>query len=96
MIEARKCVRCGAMYISENEVCVKCQKRDGADLYKLKDYIENVYGDVTQKELAVATGISDKNLERFLGYEEFKDVCIKEEISADILNKENGANEELV
>lgn len=82
MLEAKKCMRCGCMYISEDEVCGGCQKKDGADLHKLKGFLEKGYGEVTQGELAIATGISNKNLSRFLGYDEFKGVCINENIIA--------------
>lgn len=78
MIEAKKCLRCGSMYISDSDVCGACQKKDGADLYKLKGFLAKGYGEVTQGELAVATGISNKNLARFLGYDEFKGVCADE------------------
>jgi len=79
MVEAKKCVRCGCMYIAETEVCGKCQKRDGADMYKLRDFLNEGYEEeITQTELSVATGISNKNLSRFLGYDEFKGICIEE------------------
>ena len=83
MVEARKCARCGCMYIAETEVCSKCQTKDGADLHRLKGFIEK-QGEVeiTKGELSVATGITDKNLARFLGYEEFKGVCIAEKAVA--------------
>ncbi len=73
MIEAKKCVRCGCMYIADTEVCSKCQTKDGADLHRLKGFIQNPeYEKMTQGELAIATGITNKNLGRFLGYDEFK------------------------
>lgn len=79
MVEARKCARCGCMYIADTEVCGKCQTKDGADLHRLKGFVENQgYGELTQRELAIATGITNKNLSRFLGYDEFKGVCIDE------------------
>ena len=71
MVEAKKCVRCGCMYISDTEVCGKCEKKDGADIFKLRGLEE----ELTQGEIAVATGISSKNLSRFLGYDEFKGLC---------------------
>ena len=76
MVEARKCARCGCMYISETEVCGKCEKKDGADLYRLKGFIENqgVGEEINQGELAIATGISNRNLSRFLGYDEFRGI----------------------
>lgn len=83
MVEARKCARCGCMYIAGTEVCGKCQSKDGADLHKLKGFIESQgYGELTQGELAIATGITDKNLARFLRNDEFKGVCIQEKAVA--------------
>ncbi len=79
MVEARKCVRCGSLYIADTEVCGGCQKKDGVDLYKLKGFIENQGNhEITQNELSVATGISNKNLSRFLNYDEFKDICVEQ------------------
>lgn len=77
MLEARKCARCGCMYISDTEVCGKCEQKDGADLYRLKGFFENQEGEeITKGELSIATGISNRNLSRFLGYEEFKGINI--------------------
>ena len=77
MVGAKKCVRCGCMYIAENEVCEKCQAKDGADLHRLKGIIQNPgYEGMTQGELAIVARITNKNLERFLGYEEFQGVCL--------------------
>lgn len=92
MIEARKCARCGSLYISNTEVCSSCQRKDGADLYKLKGFIENQGVDepLTQGELAMATGILNKNLTRFLGYEEFQGVCAQPKaVAASAQNVEN-------
>ncbi len=76
MIEARKCARCGSLYIADTEVCSNCQKKDGADLYKLKGFIQNQgNANLTQGELVLATGISERNLARFLKYDEFKGIC---------------------
>jgi len=80
MIEAKKCVRCGSLYIADSEVCSNCQKKDGADIYKLKGFIETAgNGNFTQGELSILTGISNRNLSRFLGYDEFKGICVNEE-----------------
>lgn len=83
MLEAKKCVRCGNMYISDADVCGSCQAKDGVDLYKLKGFfVENGYDKVSQVELAARTGISNKNLSRFLNYDEFKGLCKDENIVA--------------
>ena len=97
MVEAKKCSRCGAMYISNGEVCGKCEKKDGADLYKLKGYMSNVYGEISQNELAAATGILNKNLNRFLGYDEFKGIQITKNVSDNSeINGVNGIELELI
>jgi len=77
-MEARKCARCGSMFISDSQVCGRCQTKDNADLYRLKGFIENqgIGEEIAQGELSIATGITNKNLARFLGYEEFKGVCM--------------------
>lgn len=90
MIGAKKCARCGCMYIAETEVCGNCLQRDGAEIYRLKGFLEQETGEFTQGELSIATGISNKNLSRFLAYEEFKGVCApKKAVAA------SGKNEEI-
>lgn len=91
-------MRCGCMYIAETEVCSKCQTKDGADLYRLKGVIQNPeYEEMTQGELAIATGITDKNLTRFLKYDEFQGICINEPTIAASNSLQNEAqNPEIV
>lgn len=88
MIEVKKCARCGGMYISENEVCDNCLKKDGADMVKLKGYL-NGCEEVTKGEISAATGIINKNLSRLLTNEEFKDINIIPEKAGDALNNAN-------
>ena len=84
MLEAKKCARCGVMYISESDVCGKCQQKDGADMNKLKGYLERELGSIDSTvNLSQATGISPKNLERYLGYDEFKGIEFGNIIAAD-------------
>ena len=84
MLEAKKCARCGVMYISESDVCGKCQQKDGADMNKLKGYLERELGSIDSTvNLSQATGISPKNLERYLGYDEFKGIELGNAIVAD-------------
>lgn len=83
MVEARKCARCGCMYIAQTQVCGACLSKDGAEMQRLKGFIENQGTEgLTQNELTIATGITNKNLTRFLGYETFKDVSIAEKTIA--------------
>ena len=94
MVEAKKCQRCGCMYISENDVCEKCQKKDGADLYRLKGFFatQEMGGEISQGEIAIATGISSKNLSRFLGSDEFKGIFAGLQEKANVGNTNEEGN----
>ena len=57
----------------------ECEKKDVADLSKLKMYFSEGYSQgITRGEISASTGISAKNLNRFLGYEEFSGIFIPE------------------
>ena len=60
-----KCSRCGAFYISGGSVCPKCSPKDALELSTLKNYIEE-NGFSSIDVVSVGTGISTKNLNRFL------------------------------
>ena len=96
MIEARKCARCGAMYISKTQVCGKCEQKDGAEINKLKGFFEKEIGNVwAEIDISQATGISAKNISRFLNYDEFKDLEVGNNgIIFSIENINNGKNKE--
>lgn len=67
-MELNKCNRCGAFYASEGDVCPKCASKDSLELSTFKSYIEqNGYSSVDT--IATQTGITQKNVSRFLGYE---------------------------
>ena len=67
-MEFKKCNRCGNFYVSEGNVCPKCTPKDNLELSTFKNYIEeNGYNSIDN--ISTATGISEKNLNRFLGYE---------------------------
>lgn len=78
-MELKRCVRCGKFYATDVEVCHECEKKDVADLSKLKMYFSEGYSQgITRGEISASTGISAKNLNRFLGYEEFSGIFIPE------------------
>lgn len=64
-MEFNKCNRCGAFYMSEGTVCPKCSPKDALELSTLKTYIEK-NGFSSIDIISVGTGISAKNLNRFL------------------------------
>ena len=81
-MELKKCARCGKFYASDVDVCHECEKKDLADLSKLKGFFSDSYvSGVSKLEISASTGISTRNLNRYLGYEEFSGIYIKDEIS---------------
>lgn len=76
-MEIKRCVRCGGFFASENDVCIGCEKKDNADVNKLKGYLlEDFEKGTTRAEVAHSTGITMKNLNRYLDASEFKGVNI--------------------
>ncbi len=69
-----KCSRCGCFYITDTSVCPNCQAIDQIEINRLKNYIEES-GTTTYNinEVITSTGISNKNLNRFLSQEQFAD-----------------------
>jgi hypothetical protein len=89
-MELKRCVRCGKFYATDVEVCNECERKDMADLSKLKlFYSEGYTSGITRGEISASTGISSKNLNRYLGYEEFSGIFIPE---ADVVSNLSGLN----
>ena len=79
-MELKRCARCGKFYSSDVEVCRDCEKKDFADLSKLKVFFsDNYVTGVSKSEISAHTGISARNLNRYLGYEEFSGIYITED-----------------
>lgn len=72
-MEFNRCSRCGNFYISEGNVCPKCSQKDGFEFSTFKAYIEENGCINSLDNISGETGISVKNLNRFLGYEGFED-----------------------
>ena len=70
------------------EVCKECEKKDFADLSKLKGFFaDNYVNGVSKVEISAYTGISARNLNRYLGYEEFSGIYIPDGTDEDIVSK---------
>lgn len=67
-MELNKCSRCGAFHISGNDVCPKCAGKDSLELSTFKTYIEE-NGFSSIDTIATETGIAQKNVNRFIGYQ---------------------------
>ena len=67
-MELNKCGRCGAFHTSESDVCPKCLGKDCLELSTFKSYIEE-NGFSSIDTIATQTGIAQKNVNRFMGYQ---------------------------
>lgn len=67
-MELYKCNRCGAFHTNPGDVCPKCANKDNLELSTFKNYI-NTNGFPSVDTIATETGIAQKNVNRFLGYE---------------------------
>ncbi len=76
-MEFKKCERCGCFYLSENNVCENCMPKDNFELSKLRNYFDGEFSANSIDSIAVDTGISVKNLNRYLGNEEFSKISSK-------------------
>lgn len=65
-MEFKRCVRCGSFFVTEGEVCQNCMPKDRLDMVRFKDYVENTTGNYTAEGIAINTGISVKNVNRYL------------------------------
>ncbi|MBR6505202.1 MAG: hypothetical protein IKT41_05860 [Clostridia bacterium] len=76
-MEFNRCERCGSFFISDNNVCCKCGPKDIAEMGILKEYINEGNEIISLDSLAIETGISTKNLNRYLKNEEIINLGIK-------------------
>lgn len=67
-MELNKCNRCGAFHTNEGDVCPKCSGKDSLELSTFKSYIEE-NGFSSIDTIATQTGIAQKNVNRFIGYQ---------------------------
>ena len=79
-MEFKKCIRCGCFFLSDDEVCCNCKPKDLCDSKKLGDFLENTPNFTSIEDISINTGISIKNVSRFI--ESGKD-------SSGIINKNN-------
>lgn len=75
-MDFKKCERCGCFFASNDNVCFNCSTKDRFEMSKFKTFIEE--NDIHQinslNDISYQTGISQKNLNRFLGYEDFNNI----------------------
>lgn len=70
-MEFNKCSRCGNFFISNDDVCPKCKTKDTLEFETFKSYIEENGINNNLDILSNETGISVKNINRYLNYTDF-------------------------
>lgn len=93
-MEIKRCVRCGSLHTTENEVCNECVIKDNAEVMKLKGVLnEGLEAGTTKQDLALKAGITARNLNRYLQAEEFSGIYFPETSeNIDILNAGENSN----
>lgn len=72
-MELNRCSRCGSFYVAEGNVCPKCSAKDGFEFSTFKSYVQENGFENSLNTVSNDTGISVKNLNRFVSYPEFQD-----------------------
>ena len=70
-MEFNRCSRCGSFYVAQGNVCPKCAK-DGMEFSNFINYIQENGLNDSLDTISGQIGVSVKNLNRFLEYEDFK------------------------
>lgn len=65
-MELKKCARCGCFFTSSNDVCIICEAKDKQDIYNINNYITNYSAADSIDSLSFNTGVSVKNISRFI------------------------------
>lgn len=61
-----KCERCGCFFVSTNSICPKCLSKDENDIAQLTNFLTENDNPVSVEDLSLQTGVSLKNVNRFL------------------------------
>lgn len=88
-MEFNKCSRCGSFYLSNGSVCPKCIAKDGFEFSTFKSYIKENGLDESLDKISGHTGITVKNLNRFLGYDEFQEYKLQNGNNIKTVNNKN-------
>lgn len=62
-----KCKRCGSFYLTGGEVCPKCAPKDKLEYSNFRNFVNKNGGMESPTEISCQTGISIKNINRYLG-----------------------------
>lgn len=65
-----KCERCGCFFMTADTICPNCVSKDESDVNKLKSFLVESEEGVTVDDVIKNTGVSLKNVNRFLSNKE--------------------------
>lgn len=80
----KKCERCGCFFATQNDVCPKCTPKDNFEMEKLKNYLNGNIKVDSITDISSNTGISAKNINRFLNSTNFANTINKNTSKDDI------------
>lgn len=69
-----KCVRCGSFFASSDNICPNCKHKDQVDMLSIRDYLANNELPQNIEMLSSQSGVSVKNINRYLQSKEFSDI----------------------
>ena len=67
----KTCIRCGCFFASDSQICPSCQSKDEIDKNSIKNYLANNDIPANAETLASNSGVSIKNMNRFMQTKEF-------------------------
>ena len=67
----KTCMRCGCFFSSEDLVCPNCRAKDEIDKNAIRQYLANNDTPKSSESLSFFSGVSVKNINRFLETKEF-------------------------
>ncbi len=65
-MEFNKCSQCGTFFSNPGKLCPNCATKDTVKIQKLENYLENYSTPNSLEELSYNTGISPKDLNRYI------------------------------
>ena len=78
-----KCERCGCFFVTDRNVCPKCEPKENFEMQQLKSYL-STHTASTVEDISINTGISERNVDRFLKQEEFTQLMQSENLNNNI------------
>lgn len=71
-MKINRCTRCGSFFVAGGDVCPNCVSKDNQELSAFRNYLEQNETETSLNNVSLKTGISQTNLNRFLGYDGFE------------------------